>query len=178
MSVAETGRMNKNVGASFTLSVLVVLFFAVALYQPESRTPKAAAKPAEGQPSAKGGGGLAVASPDHESSKTNPSAPSPSGAVTPQPSRPVVTASNRRAQTPRIESPPTVARTIPVHRPTIREPGKRGAFTSVLEGETLADVASRVYGMQGDANVLWMANRDLVDRKDARLHPGMILRTP
>src|SRR4051812_39699741 len=44
-------RMNRHVGASFTLSVLVVVFFAVVLYEPEhARHPRPAAGKAPAEP--------------------------------------------------------------------------------------------------------------------------------
>jgi hypothetical protein len=48
----------------------------------------------------------------------------------------------------------------------------------VGEGETLSEVAERVYGSPDAAEALWMANRDRIDRPDARLAAGTILRTP
>ncbi|MCA1684716.1 MAG: hypothetical protein LC745_01770, partial [Planctomycetia bacterium] len=54
----------------------------------------------------------------------------------------------------------------------------RGAFTRVRAGESLADVARRVYGADDALKTLWLANRDLLDRPDAPVTPGSILRTP
>jgi hypothetical protein len=52
------------------------------------------------------------------------------------------------------------------------------AFTQSEEGETLADVAVRVYGTTDAARKLWLANRDIVQRPKARLAAGTLLRTP
>ena len=125
--------MNENVGASFGLSVLVVIFFAVVLYQPETPAPPVASVPSI----------------------------EPVEALPP-------------------EAPPSIAA-----RPAARtepEPVKpvepRGAFTRVREGETLTDVARRVYGSDADVKTLWLANRDRLDRLDSPVTAGSILRTP
>ena len=51
-------------------------------------------------------------------------------------------------------------------------------FTTVLKGESLADIAERVYGSRELDNSLWRSNRDQVDRLDSPLHENAILRTP
>ncbi len=51
-------------------------------------------------------------------------------------------------------------------------------FTTVLKGETLGDVAQRVYGSGELASSLWRSNRDQLDQPDSRLKAGGILRTP
>lgn len=159
--------MNQNVGASFTLSVLLVVFFAVVLYQPDSpRTPRVTTAPvvpieahppeapvAVGAPSSSRDAGLAAV---REIARRIPLArPETSVAV------------NSRQSASR---PPE-----PAH-PFAFEP--RGVFTVVREGETLSDVARRVYGGEFDANSLWTANRDVLDREDSPLRPGTMLRTP
>jgi nucleoid-associated protein YgaU len=158
--------MNRNVGASFTLSVLLVVFFAVVLYQPDApRTPRAATAPAVpseahppeapaavGAPSSSNHAGLEV----REVARQIPLA------------RPETSVATNARQT-ESRAPE------PVH-PIVFEP--RGVFTVVRDGETLADVARRVYGGQFDANSLWTANRDVLDREDSPLRPGTMLRTP
>jgi hypothetical protein len=54
----------------------------------------------------------------------------------------------------------------------------RSAFTLVGDGESLDDVAARVYGTTDKAEWLWLSNRDLIERKDVSLRTGMLLRTP
>ncbi len=54
----------------------------------------------------------------------------------------------------------------------------RSAFTTVQQGETLEDVAIRVYGSSDQVDLLWRANRDLLRQKDSPLHAGAVLRTP
>lgn len=159
--------MNRNVTASFGLSVLIVLFFAVVLYQrdppAEPPNPSATAEP-------------------HPSSAADPStAPPPIVASTvattaeierlPSPAPPVSVAADRSA----VPVARTVSRQI-VAPVVEREP--RGAFTKTRAGESLAQVARRVYGTAGSARALWMANRDVLDRADSPLQPGTLLRTP
>jgi hypothetical protein len=71
-----------------------------------------------------------------------------------------------------------VARRVAVTSPA----GPRGAFTEVLEGETLGDVAARVYGADapGGPDALRRANRDILHDpgSDAQIRPGTVLRTP
>jgi hypothetical protein len=54
----------------------------------------------------------------------------------------------------------------------------RSSFTEVGPGESLADVALRVYGSEKDRDRLWRANRDLLPSPEAALEAGVILRTP
>jgi nucleoid-associated protein YgaU len=56
--------------------------------------------------------------------------------------------------------------------------GPRSAFIVVQSGETLKDVAVRVYGSADRLDVLWRANRDVLPRSDSPLSPGAVLRTP
>jgi len=57
-----------------------------------------------------------------------------------------------------------------------REP--RSAFTVAKAGETIEDVALRVYGTIDQSDAVWRANRDSLPRRDSPLSPGMLLRTP
>jgi hypothetical protein len=54
----------------------------------------------------------------------------------------------------------------------------RGDFTVVESGETLADVAERVYGSTRAAESLWKANRDQLTSLESPLQSGILLRTP
>jgi hypothetical protein len=54
----------------------------------------------------------------------------------------------------------------------------RGDFTVVEPGETLADVAERVYGSNRAAESLWKANRDQLGTLESPLQAGTLLRTP
>ena len=128
--------MDKNVGASFGLSVLIVVFFAVILYQPDNPAPTAAA----------------VAS--VEPLEAHPPELSPTPPV----------ASAARPATSNVARPVSVRSVEP-----------RGPFTTVREGESLADVARRVYGRAGCVEVLWLANRDRLDRVDSPVTLGLDL---
>jgi hypothetical protein len=48
----------------------------------------------------------------------------------------------------------------------------------VEPGETLTDVATRVYGSADATEAVWKANRDQIARIDSPLVRGMLLRTP
>jgi hypothetical protein len=71
--------------------------------------------------------------------------------------------------------------TIP--KPAVPEPapgptGPRSAFTAVKDGESLDDVAIRVYGTSDRADSLWRANRDLLPQRTSPIPAGAVLRTP
>jgi outer membrane biosynthesis protein TonB len=195
--------MNRHVGASFTLSVLVVGFFAIVLYQPERestfpqvpgslasepvqpsppapvpRPQRTSGVPPPETPTAPG------PKPSSESNRSNvahePSAPPPSPPEIPIEPSPGV--SKARPDPPELETkvaiptdPPPRVRAISRTR-VVSAPWS--AFTLVGDGESLDDVALRVYGTTEKSQWLWRANRDLIDRKDASLRAGMLLRTP
>ena len=46
------------------------------------------------------------------------------------------------------------------------------------QGESLEDVAIRVYGSSDPVDTLWRANRDLLPHRDSPLSAGAVLRTP
>lgn len=54
----------------------------------------------------------------------------------------------------------------------------RGAFTKTRRGESLAEVAERVYGTRTAVDSLWRANRDVLIAPDDPIEEGLILRTP
>ncbi len=142
--------MNENVGASFGLSVLVVIFFAVALYQPEPPSPAIALPTAKAEP-------VEAQAPDL----------TPTHAVVARADVQVVPVSRRVVQPEPAPSRRKAERIEP-----------RGPFTKVREGESLTDIAARVYGSETASKALWFANRDRLDDPDAPLSPGSILRTP
>ena len=145
--------MNENVGASFGLSVLIVVFFAVVLYQPETPQPPVAAVPP-------------TATAEPVEARPPEALPAPKVVV-----RPAARSDPQRVE---VVSRP-VSRPSPRRNPS-REP--RGTFTKARDGETLADVARRVYGDDNALKTLWAANRDLLDRVDDPVVAGSILRTP
>jgi hypothetical protein len=61
-----------------------------------------------------------------------------------------------------------------------KPPGRRpdSAFTETQPGETLADVAVRIYGTPDATRALWHANRDQVADPNAALAEATVLRTP
>ena len=177
--------MNQNVGASFGLSVLTVVFFAVVLYQPDRKAPLPPA------------GGSSVASAKPVEALPPPEPPRPAMArVSPEPpalteplslaavpAPPAPSSTGRPEAHARRDAPARAAAAVarPVSRRTARTDGPdepRGAFTRVREGESLPDVALRVYGTARQTRSLWLANRDMVSRADAPLRAGALLRTP
>lgn len=158
--------MNQHLGATYTLSVLVVVAFAVAFHRVGERAgpPKPANK---------------VSARGIESR--------------PEPARPEVAAAPAR---PPVEAKPTAR--VEIVRPKVaavehappKEPRPavrpvsevkerhRGAFARVEPGESLADVALRLYGSPTMAEALWKANRDQVSSSSTPLEAGMTLRTP
>lgn len=164
--------MNENVGASIALSFLIVGVVAVVLYRPEALPPRpAAAEPIEV---------VATAEPE-----TNDPLPPPTSTVpSPAPDGPAREPARQRilaaSPDPLPEAPTPAA---PPARPISRRaaevtPGFHPTFTTTSEGETLADVARRVYGSAAATQDLWLANRDHVARIDAPLPAGTLLRTP
>lgn len=133
--------MNKNVGASFGLSLLVVAFIAVALYQPDKPPAASQAK-------------TPVKSATKSTGVVHPTMPTIVQTV----ARRVVEGTSKRAE----------AKSV----------GPHDAFTAAIAGETLQDIALRVYGNSGSVEKLWKANRDLIDRAEAPLKTGMLVRTP
>lgn len=165
--------MNENVGASFGLSVLVVVFFAVALFEPEAG--RAAKKTAEDSPRRK----------PVEAQPPTP-APPPTPIDMPQPVSPEPVASTRGGASGMAKhvvsvakrSTPTVvaARGIEPRGAEPRVPA--GPFTEARSGETLEDVAWRVYGSDRAVDSLRKANRDLLRDEDVPLVAGALIRTP
>jgi hypothetical protein len=72
--------------------------------------------------------------------------------------------------------------TRPVSRPEFANRSShvlpRPPFTVVEPGESLVDVASRIYGSSDSTEALWKANRDQLERIDSKLTRGTLLRTP
>ena len=157
--------MNRHVGASFTLSILIVGFFAVALYQPDSPpAPSPGPGPSAAPPTAPETLPGTVA--------TTPE-PTPSEMPRPEPSAAIAP---RAVSAPLAPAPAAVKVQTASRR--AGPPPPRSAFTEARDGEALADVALRVYGSADAARTLWMANRDLIETRDAPLRAGMLLRTP
>jgi hypothetical protein len=181
--------MNRQVGPSIVLSVLIVCFFAVALYQRDPPRPshgRARSGPAD---AIAWSGSTPPPGPMRASSGQSESAEPPQ----PVPARREVPA---RSIALAPDSSTTAFERAPAHssRPrgvnsvgsegsksgerieTARQPG--AAFTVVLANETLQDVACRVYGSGALADSLWRSNRDALSRRESPLSEGMVLRTP
>jgi hypothetical protein len=169
--------MNRHVGASFTLSVLVVVFFAVALYPLERKpaspvpellsseplkSPRPAGPPPEPTP------GVPLTEPPALPTDEPPHVAAGEPTPGPSPAKHATSTAIATSAPPRVR---VVSRTRALSAP-------RSAFTLVVDGESLDDVAARVYGTTEKAEWLWLSNRDLIARKDASLHAGMLLRTP
>lgn len=175
--------MSRHVGASFALSVLVVGFFAIVLYQPEPE-PLSSQAPGSLAPEPVRCSPAAPAPRAHPASGV----PLPEIPTTPAPSAPEIPVEPSPGVSEATPDPPereakvaipsgTPPRVGAVSR-TRAVPAPRSAFTVVGDGESLDDVALRVYGTREESRRLWRANRDLIDRKGASLRAGMLLRTP
>jgi hypothetical protein len=181
--------MNRQVGPSILLSVAIVCFFAVALYQhdpPQTRDGRSRSRSAD----AIARSGPAPSPEPKRSTSTRadavervqsvsvrterepqpvPPALRPSLASATRPSGPSV---HRRAAYPMGSDQATKDEPIGV----ARQPAS--PFTIVEADESLADVARRIYGSGTHLDSLWRANRDTLTRKDSPLATGMVLRTP
>lgn len=180
--------MNRQVIPSMLLSVLIVCVFAIVLFE---RDPEAAG----GQPGRAGAVAKSVAAPPSpstdpsradvlrpegpprqvETSKQSTSAPAP----LPVPADPAPKSASQEAT---VANPAatTITPTADAHSPmsTSAPIGPHSAFTVVQKGETLKDVAVRVYGSSDRLAPLWRANRDLLPKSDSPLSAGAVLRTP
>jgi nucleoid-associated protein YgaU len=181
--------MNRQVGPSIVLSVLIVCFFAVALYQRDppgpshgrGRSGEADAVARSGLPPPRG----ASRSTTGQSESAELLRPASAGSKVP--AQPNVLDSNSsiasvklmpgRSSRARDESTigPDGSKNGD-HIEVVRQPGS--AFTVVDANETLHEVARRVYGSGAVADSLWRANRDALARRDSPLSAGMVLRTP
>jgi hypothetical protein len=190
--------MNRQVGPSLVLSVLIVCFFAVALFEHEPSRGRMRARPALPLPTRGSSEEARLPARDDRSrppgALASGSRRTAAGFVQPDP-RPRSVRGDRIA-TPTSDAP------VPAVRATDRSLDRlaghvrgsvetnrsrglsdhgdrpRSAFTLVREDETIADVALRIYGNTDEADALWRANRDAIPRKDSPLAPGTLLRTP
>ena len=171
--------MNRQVIPSMILSVFIVCFFSVLLYDREKPpssgdTPRVEGKtePAPVAPAAPSG---AIPVAPVETAAASPSARAPevpepkaaesapaSSPATPEPPHvtdtSVTATSTATVEAVPVHDPPKT--TIPAPPPAPPEP--RSAFTTVKDGESLDDVALRVYGSADRVDALWRANRDLL----------------
>jgi hypothetical protein len=170
--------MDQHPGASITLSFGLVFVFAIVLYQPDHPAQPGVLRAA---PAAK-----------HATPPVPETAPLPPlTASEPLPLRPVRAASVAApgeetplagAEGPRpgavAEHPESKRAITPRPRRSAKGPAPGDGFTQAAEGETLRDVALRIYGSAEEAEALWRLNRDLVLARDIPLAEGTLLRTP
>jgi len=192
--------MNRQVGPSIVLSVLIVCFFAVALYQHDTPRPvRSSNPPALDQPRDASDGGLpvshAVSTRSGVDQSNEWSLTTVSSSSLPhirdvqfrnvhQAVRASNVASSQRNVRPVTASPPTAIRTSRpapsgrAHDPTASVRRPEAAFTIVENDETISDVALRVYGTTQEVDALRQANLDSLPTNDMTLSAGMLLRTP
>ena len=224
--------MDRQVIPSMILSVLIVGFFSIVLYEPDKPKAKVSTAKSDAAPPATSAPALPKVEKAVAPSALDPPAaprapvPSNSGKEQPQPDpkNPARTESAQsqtadphgstapvadeqqakplaRADAPTVApekvqetaragpdhavspppSPPTLPASKTAHEPADSAPARimhRSAFTTVKEGETLEDVAARIYGSLDKIDLIWKSNRDVLPQKNSRLLPGTVLRTP
>jgi nucleoid-associated protein YgaU len=191
--------MSRHAGTSFALSLLIVVGFAVAFYQPDPATLPPSARSSPEHPSGSAtrpaaASRTAAQDPTQRTAQADrgPETDSDEGevgtSVSPGRSDPIQTSSLAARSSPARAQAVERTRTAPApalpdpngqpQPPRTTAPRPRGAFTRVEPGETLAEIAARVYGSSASARTLWLANRDLIDSQDAPLRAGALLRTP
>lgn len=174
--------MTRHLGVSVFLSVSIVIFFAVALYQTDGPS-EAGGVP----PLADHANGTTGQQPAPSASNIGEQPPLPPVARTLPASRrtaslepKVARLESRRGDTPTPPSARRPARRAEQLNP--REPasaaGAPRGFIQADAGETIADVAVRVYGSADAAGPLWLANRDILPDRDQRLAARTVLRSP
>ena len=181
--------MTQQAFPSILLSVAIVCFFAVALHRREARPPDAQASVVRRKPADKGEKWTArsVQKPERGTTERPPapivgrreSATRDSAGGPMAEARKVVSAANRSEPGIRRATRPSTGRARlepPTRPPTVQ--ATRPALTIARSGETIADVARRVYGGNAGADVLLRANRDVVSDTEATIPAGTVLRTP
>jgi hypothetical protein len=165
--------MNQHLGATYALSVLVVISSAIAFYRADggrnvprpsdkvSRTEPVLQRP-RAEPASPTVARAAVAPPDRPAGQRQTSAR-------------LVTSRSAATDIQGTSSPSRAAAAGPVAMGGDRP---RGGFTRVGDGESLVDVSRRLYGSPDRAAALWRANRDQLPSPSAPLEAGMMLRTP
>lgn len=178
----DSEAMNRNVTASFSLSVSLVVLFAVLLYQPDGPIPPSlqdsAVVQADARPSSP--------NPEGKRPEPTPGVPLPlsaagdvtSGQRSPSPTVPEKAAVEVDAVGAHAPPAPGVRVEASKPSPDVVPAQAHSTFTHARPGESLADIAVRVYGSPESAEKVWMANRDLIDAPDAIPPAGALLRTP
>jgi nucleoid-associated protein YgaU len=197
--------MDQHPGASITLSFALVVSFAIVFYQPE-QPPAANANVNEAarlEPSAAIAETIPPLTPVEALPEPTPHTPTPAfAAIAPAPEVPSVPeggaesiaqsgrdserdverAAKSTVTGDRLDPGPPSGPSSKIAeetsgRPPTRLPAQDG-FTTAIEGETLRDVALRVYGVADEDETLWRLNRDLLGRREGTLAAGTPLRTP
>jgi hypothetical protein len=179
--------MNEQAGPACALSVLIVGFFAVLLHDKERSSSRQEPSPppiARDAPKPRDPEPVTPSSPSTPRLETNLVAPAPKNpsleSLTPR-AELAGTSGDRKlpGSVHRIEGlEGSGGRREPLPNSPTRTAGPRGDFTVVEPGETLADVAERVYGSDRAAESLWKANRDQLASIESPLPKGTLLRTP
>ena len=205
--------MERQALPSIFLSVSIVCFFAVALYQRDGepgnvvsrkgvRTTNPGNPASTPQVVALADRVPAGKSPRASLSKSGPPAPVPAGVLVGDrapraaredhihpgripsdpsddaPPRAPVRVATKRAGRDEATPRPIAGRIESTHRRRAVDRLAHAPFTVVGSGESITDVARRVYGTADDASILWKANRDILTAPDAPIEPGTVLRTP
>jgi hypothetical protein len=127
-------------------------------------------------PVQRGGGRSKMAKANRPDVQTQADSTASRGRVIADPAPAVQVASNRAAHG--GASPPPLQRLASQSAPESARRLARAPFTVVGSGETMADVARRVYGTADDVESLWRANRDIPREPGSALAPGTVLHTP
>jgi len=157
--------MEARAGVSVVLSLCIVALTTVALYRPERpiRTPQLSTQPDVAAASA--------VEPPEPAPPVVPDLPEPTAGIPlPTPERAV--ARSVAVPVPKARNrPASEVENVSRRRPT-------SAFTSIAPGETLVDIATRIYGTPTASDSLFRANRDVLNAPDDPLQVGGMLRTP
>ncbi len=171
--------MNRNVTASFSLSVFMVVLFAVLLYQPEGP----GSSSVQASPNVPADSHQPISDPEKSRPRLTPGTPLPEASTGPTSSDQPSTSPAFREETVEQGVVREGSRPSPGGQAEETKPGlvpalPSSTFTYAMPGESLADIAVRVYGSPDSARKLWMANRDIIDSPDTTPRGGTLLRTP
>jgi nucleoid-associated protein YgaU len=172
--------MNRQVGPSILLSVLIVCFFAVVLFQHDPpHGPRARDQPGR--------------EPKVTHANRGPGR-DPRGASAVGVGTSSISARQREVQARTVRVAAGQSTAVPISTQPVRSPDRSApparegrfdsvhqpdsGFTVVESSESIEDVAVRVYGSADQVEGLWHANRDALPRRDAPLAAGVVLRTP
>lgn len=186
--------MERQAFPSILLSLMIVCFFAVALYPREGQPRKPGRVPSLDGTRPVAGGPARPPDPARGVAAESPPAGDP-GRMAHRTTEAPSSDETRRGTPPPIVRTPAIRMVSneseqghPQRSPSSFAPGSGSrrspegrtspSFTVVARGETIADVARRIYGTTDDVSVLWRANRDILREPDARLVPGTVLHTP